>query len=60
MPQNEFQIGDVVTLKGNSGQKFVVFEVQNNMINCAFFSIEAHKVLHTGQYDYRLFTKVEQ
>lgn len=59
MPQNEFQIGDVVTLKGNSGQKFVVFEVKDHMINCAFFSIEANKILHTGTYDYRLFTKVD-
>lgn len=58
MPQNEFQIGDVVKLKV-SDQKFVVFKVENHMIECAMWSVDSNKIIHTGSYDYRLFTKVE-
>lgn len=59
MPQNEFQVGDVVKLK-SSDQKFVVMKVEVNLIDCAYWSIDAHKILHTGNYDYRLFIKVDQ
>ena len=58
MPQNEFQIGDIVKLKV-SDQKFVVFKVENHMIDCAMWSVEANKVIHTTAYDYRLFVKID-
>ena len=58
MPQNEFQIGDVVKLKC-SDQKFVVYKVENNMIECVMWDVDSKRMIPTSAYDYRLFTKVE-
>lgn len=58
MTQNEFQIGDVVKLK-SSDQKFVVFKVEQHMINCVMWSVDLNRTVETGMYDYHLFIKAD-